>query len=142
MEETPAFLASDARRSRYAWTDWPEVRAFLHEQRACRIAVHDVPWPYVVGMTYAFDGAAFHLRFSRTGKLAACLRANALCTIEVADLLGVDEDAEHDTRSARYRSVVARCDAQLRDHDIGEGRTILAVTARVVGMSGKRRLSA
>jgi nitroimidazol reductase NimA-like FMN-containing flavoprotein (pyridoxamine 5'-phosphate oxidase superfamily) len=128
MDDSPAFLASDARRSRYAWTTWAEV--------------HDLPWPYVVGMTYAFDGAAFHLRFSRSGKLASCLRANSFCTIEVAELVGIDDDAEHDTRTAQYRSIVARCDAQLRDHDIGGGRTILAVTARVIGMSGKQRLSA
>lgn len=138
----PQFLASDARRVRYAWTDWAEIRTFLHERNTCAIAVNDAPWPYVIGMAYAFDDVAFHLRFSRTGKLATCLRANPYCTITVSDVFGVDEDPEHDTRSVRYRSIVARCDAQLRDHEIGEGRTILAVTARIIGLSGKVRLSA
>ncbi len=138
----PAFLTSDARRARYTWTSWAEIATFLAEHRSGTIAVHDTPWPYAVGMSFVFDGAAFHLRFSRTGKLATALRADPHCTITVYEVFGIDEDPAHDTRSVRYRSIVARCEAEVRDHDIGEGRTIAAVTARVISMSAKERRSA
>ena len=86
---TPDFFVGDARRADLLWADWPAVETFVRDQAVCRVAVNDGDWPYVVAQTYGFDGTAFRLHFSRSGKLAAALRADARCTIEISQAVAL-----------------------------------------------------
>ena len=162
----PAFFSSDARRTDYAWTDWASVAAFLGDQAVCRIGVNDGAWPYVVALTYHFDGDAFLLHFSRSGHLARCLRADAHCTIEIDQAVSLLKAPNAENTSAEYRSVIARCTAEIAELDLDAieaqqyealgkfrpeadyrpidreraTRRILAVRARVESLSAKKRI--
>lgn len=134
----PTFFHSDSRRADLAWTDWAGVRAFIEGQRVCRIAVNDDAWPYVLGLAYRFTGDAFELNFSRRGKLASALARDAHCTIEIDEPLRI-ASGSHETLNADYRSVIARCRAELREIQIGGGRTIVEARATIVTLSAKHR---
>ena len=166
--DAPAYFASDARRSEYAWNDWDGVAAFIADQAVCRIGVNDGAWPYVVALTYHFDGAAFLLHFSRSGHLAACLRADAHCTVEIDQAVSLIKAPNAENTSAEYRSVIARCTAEIAELDLDAieaqqyaalgkfrpeadylpidreraTRRILAVRARVESLSAKKRILA
>jgi nitroimidazol reductase NimA-like FMN-containing flavoprotein (pyridoxamine 5'-phosphate oxidase superfamily) len=164
---TPGFFVNDTRRSDYAWTDWAEIAAFLGDQAVCRIGVNDGPWPYVVAQTFAFTGTAFLLHFSRSGKLAAALRADPHCTIEVDQAVSLLKAPNAENTSAEYRSVVARCTGVLTDVDLDieaqqyatldkyrpeadyrpidrvrATRRILSLRADIVTLSAKKRILA
>ena len=134
---TPDFFHPDTRRVDLAWTDWDEVRGWLETQSFCRVAVNDDPWPYVVAQTYAFNGTAFVLHFSTSGRLARLIRENPHVAIEVDEPRALIEDARGLTAAA-YSSVVARCRAVIENVPIGEG-VIARVTAEVMLLSAKRR---
>jgi nitroimidazol reductase NimA-like FMN-containing flavoprotein (pyridoxamine 5'-phosphate oxidase superfamily) len=161
----PSFFVSDTRRTAFAWRDWDAVEAFVRDQAACRIAVNDGAWPYVVAQTYQFTGDAFLLHFSRSGKLAAALERDPHCTIEIDQIVSLLKAPRANNTSAEYRSVVARCTASLSllDLDIeaqqykalekyrperdylpidreGATRRILAVRATIVSLSAKKRI--
>jgi nitroimidazol reductase NimA-like FMN-containing flavoprotein (pyridoxamine 5'-phosphate oxidase superfamily) len=161
----PAFFVNDTRRSEYAWTDWDAIAAFIADQAVCRIAVNDGAWPYVVAQTFAFTGTAFLLHFSRSGKLAAALRNDPHCTIEIDQAVSLLKAPNAENTSAEYRSVVARCTAVLADLDLDiedqqyatldkyrpeadyrpidrerATRRILALRADIVTLSAKKRI--
>jgi nitroimidazol reductase NimA-like FMN-containing flavoprotein (pyridoxamine 5'-phosphate oxidase superfamily) len=164
----PAFFVNDSRRTDYAWDDWDAVRAFLDDQVVCRIAVNDGDWPYVVAQTYLFDGTAFALHFSRSGKLAERLRADTRCTIEVSQAVSLLKAPYANNTSCEYRSVVARCVASIAEIDLDAieaqqhaalekfrperdyqpidrdraTRRIVALRASVVQLSAKKRILA
>ncbi len=146
LTDDPIFFASDTRRTDLAWGDWTAVNAFIADQTVCRFAVNDATWPYVVALAYRFDGAAFLLHFSRSGKLAACLRADSYCTIEISQTVSLLRAPNAQNTSAEYRSVIARCTAEVTELNLdaidGERapRRILAVRARVVSLSAKKRI--
>ena len=135
----PTFFHSDSRRADLAWTDWDGVRAFIERQHVCRIAVNDDAWPYVLGLAYRFTGDAFELNFSRRGKLASALARDAHCTIEIDEPLRIASGVGAETLNADYRSVIARCRAELREIQIGAGRTIVEARAVIVTLSAKHR---
>lgn len=159
----PAFFATDARRN--AWDDWDAVAAFLADQVVCRIAVNDGEWPYVVAQTFRFRDDAFLLHCPRAGRLATALRRDPHCTVEVDQIVSLLKAPRANNTSAEYRSVVARCVAELAESDEGiesqqalalekfrpehdylpidrEGATrrIVAIRARVELLSAKKRI--
>jgi len=134
----PNFFESDARREELAWNDWPAVRAFIERERICRIGVNDDIWPYVVAQSYRFDGNAFVMNFSRSGRLAALLARDPHCTIEIDELLRISPDGE--PLNADYRSVLARCRAAMREIELPDKRTIIEMHAVIVKLSAKQRL--
>ena len=144
MTDAPAYFQNDSRRADYDWNDWAAVAAFVADQPVCRIAVNDGAWPYVVAQTYRFFEGAFHLHFSRSGRLAAALARDPHCTIEIDQIVSLIREPRADTTSAEYRSVVARCTATLGnvrlENDVPQARTILAVRATVVALSAKIRI--
>ena len=144
MTGAPAYFQNDSRRADYAWNDWDAVAAFVADQPVCRIAVNDGMWPYVVAQTYRFIDGAFHMHFSRSGRLAAALAHDPKCTIEIDQIVSLIKEPRANTTSAEYRSVVARCTATLGDvrleNDVLPTQTILAVRATVVALSAKKRI--
>jgi nitroimidazol reductase NimA-like FMN-containing flavoprotein (pyridoxamine 5'-phosphate oxidase superfamily) len=163
----PAFFQSDARRTEYAWTDWDAIAAFRRDHAVCRIAVNDGEWPYVVAQTFRFAGDAFLLHFGRNGHLAAALRRDPHCTIEIDEIVSLLKAPQAQNTSAEYRSVVARCTVQLTDvdeeiesqqYDVLDKyrpeadylpidreratRRIVALRAEIVALSAKKRILA
>ena len=161
----PPFFASDARRTEYAWTNWEAVAAFLRDQVVCRVAVNDGTWPYVIAQTYHFVEDAFLIHFSRSGKFAAALHADPHLTIEVDQAVSLLKAPRANNTSAEYRSVVARCIAEISEVDLDieaqqyealekfrpekdylpidrerATRRIYAVRARVQSLSAKKRI--
>lgn len=162
----PDFLDATMRRTDLAWTDWPAIKAFLHDELICRIAVHDTPYPYIVPQSFTFDGEAFLIHCSRFGALAQKLRESAHVTIEVDRATALLKAPKGQNTSLEYYSVIARCTAHL-DEDIGavidhqnvalrqfrpEGgfapieataaSRIVAIRCQVVEMTAKKRILA
>jgi nitroimidazol reductase NimA-like FMN-containing flavoprotein (pyridoxamine 5'-phosphate oxidase superfamily) len=163
----PFFDNAEIRRSDLAWNDWPEVAAFLGDQAVCRIAVSDDPSPYVSAQSYRFDGSAFLVHFSRSGRLAGLLQADPRISVEVSQAVSLLKAPYAQNTSMEYRSVLARCRAHLSlfDLDIEEQqyealekyrperdylpidreratRRIVAVRAEIVTLSAKKRILA
>ena len=134
----PDFFDCDTRRKDLAWNDWPAVRAFIERERVCRIGVNDEAWPYVLALSYRFDGNAFVMNFSRSGRLAALLARDPHCTIEVDEPLRISPSSE--TLNADYRSVLARCRAAVREIELPDKRAIVELRAVIVKLSAKQRL--
>lgn len=112
METTtslPDFFDNTMRREDLAWNDWDAISAFLADQMVCRIAVHDDPFPYVVGQSYRFRDGVFLLHCSRFGKLAGLIRANPNVSIEVDHLVALLKAPKGQNTSFEYYSVLARC---------------------------------
>jgi nitroimidazol reductase NimA-like FMN-containing flavoprotein (pyridoxamine 5'-phosphate oxidase superfamily) len=161
----PAFFVNDVRRRELAWTDWDEVSAWLADQVVCRIAVNDGEWPYVVAQTFRFRDDAFLLHFGRNGRLANALRADPHCTVEVDQIVSLLKAPRANNTSAEYRSVVARCVAEMSEGDepieaqqhlalekfrpeadfqpidrIGATRRIVSIRARIEKLTAKKRI--
>ena len=163
--DAPAFFVNDVRRPELAWTDWDAVAAWLTDQVVCRIAVNDGDWPYVVAQTFRYRDDAFLLHFGRNGRLAKALRADPHCTIEVDQIVSLLKAPRANNTSAEYRSVVARCVAEMSDADeaieaqqhlalekfrpeadyqpidrIGATRRIVSIRARIEKLTAKKRI--
>lgn len=162
----PDYFRNEIRRNDLSWNDWDAVAAFIADQAVCRFAVNDGSWPYVVGLTYDFDGAAFLVHFSRSGRLAAALHRDPHCTIEIDQAVSLLKAPRGNNTSAEYRSVIARCIAEIAELDLdaieaqqttalekfrpegdylpidreGATRRIIAVRAIVVELSAKKRI--
>lgn len=161
----PSFFTADTRRVDYAWNDWAAVSAFIADNVVCRVAVNDGQWPYVVAQTYHYRDGAFLIHFSRSGKLATCLKNDPHLTIEIDQAVSFLKAERANNTSAEYRSVIARCTAEISilDLDIEEQqytalekyrpekdytpidrdratRRIYAVRARVHQLSAKKRI--
>jgi uncharacterized protein len=161
----PAFFVNDVRRRELAWTDWDEVKAWLGDQVVCRIAVHDDDWPYVVAQTFRFRDDAFLVHFGRNGRLANALRRDPHCTIEVDQIVSLLKAPRANNTSAEYRSVIARCVAEIGETDEaveaqqhealekfrpeadylpidreGATRRIVSVRARIDRLTAKKRI--
>jgi nitroimidazol reductase NimA-like FMN-containing flavoprotein (pyridoxamine 5'-phosphate oxidase superfamily) len=118
MTETadlPAYFDNTMRREDLAWNDWSAIQSFLRDQMVCRMAVHDDPYPYVVGQSYRFVDGVFLLHCSRFGKLAALIKRNPRVTIEVDHLVALLKAPKGQNTSFEYYSVLARCDVNLSD---------------------------
>lgn len=163
--DAPAFFVNDVRRRELAWTEWDEVAAWLADQVVCRIAVNDDAWPYVVAQTFRFRDDTFLLHFGRNGRLANALRADPHCTIEVDQIVSLLKAPRANNTSAEYRSVVARCVAEMSEADeaieeqqhlalekfrpeadyqpidrMGATRRIVSIRARVERLTAKKRI--
>ena len=132
-----------------------------------RLAAVDAPYPYVSALSYRFDGDAFLIHFSRNGTLAKLLTADPHVTIEVSQALSLLKAPAAQNTSMEYRSVVARCTAELTLLDLAieaqqyealekyrperdylpidrerATRAIVACRARIVSLSAKKRVLA
>ena len=79
------------------------------------MAVHDEPFPYVVGQSFRFIEGVFLLHCSRFGKLAGLIRLNQNVTIEVDHLVALLKAPKGQNTSFEYYSVLARCIVELSD---------------------------
>jgi len=161
----PAFFVNDVRRRELAWTDWDEVAGWLADQVVCRIAVNDGEWPYVVAQTFRFRDDAFLVHFGRNGRLANALRRDPHCTIEVDQIVSLLKAPRANNTSAEYRSVIARCIAEMSEADEaieaqqhlalekfrpeadylpidreGATRRIVSIRARIERLTAKKRI--
>jgi nitroimidazol reductase NimA-like FMN-containing flavoprotein (pyridoxamine 5'-phosphate oxidase superfamily)/GNAT superfamily N-acetyltransferase len=115
--EAPAFFTNAMRRGDLAWNDWQAVEAFLRDQAVCRLGVFDETHPYVVAQSYRFVGDAFLVHFSRFGRLAGLVRTRPNVTIEVSQAVSLLKAPAAENTSMEYRSVIARCTAELSAED-------------------------
>lgn len=105
----PPYFDNKMRREDLAWNDWEAISSFLGDQMVCRLAVHDDPFPYVVGQSYRFVDGVFLLHCSRFGKLADLIRQNPNVSIEVDHLVALLKAPKGQNTSFEYYSVLARC---------------------------------
>lgn len=117
MDESslPVYFNNTMRRTDLAWNDWSAITRFLGDQIVCRMAVHDDPFPYVVGQSYRFMDGQFLLHCSRFGKLSDLIRRNPNVTIEVDHLVALLKAPKGQNTSFEYYSVLARCRVDLSD---------------------------
>jgi len=113
--DLPNYFNNAMRRDDLAWNDWSAIQAFLKDQMVCRMAVHDDPYPYVVGQSYRFVDGVFLLHCSRFGKLAGLIKRNPRVTIEVDHLVALLKAPKGQNTSFEYYSVLARCDVNLSE---------------------------
>lgn len=111
----PSYFNNKMRRDDLAWDDWGAISSFLKDQLVCRFAVHDDPFPYVVGQSYRFVDGVFLVHCSRFGKLADLIRRNQNVTIEVDHLVALLKAPKGQNTSFEYYSVIARCRVELSE---------------------------
>jgi len=111
---------SSVRYKNRTWDASNEIVTFLRGQEVAHVAVYDEPYPYVLPQTYQIevskDGTlTFLLHFGRAGRLGRLVRANPKLTIVVDEVMALLAGPAADESSLEYRSVLARCDAELSD---------------------------
>lgn len=122
QQACPSFLKAEMRRTDLAWADWSAISAFLKDEMVCRVAVHDLPFPYVVAQSYTFLNDRFLIHCSRFGKLSSRIRADQHLTIEVDRPVALLKAPKGQNTSLEYYSVIARCQAEIKD-EIEDVRT-------------------
>ncbi|WP_202988098.1 pyridoxamine 5'-phosphate oxidase family protein [Pseudomonas typographi] len=110
----PPYFRSEMRRKDLAWNDWPSIVAFLKDELICRVAVHDLPYPYIVAQSYTFRDDSFLIHCSRFGRFAQKLAENNCITIEVDRPVALLKAPKGQNTSLEYYSVIARCVADLQ----------------------------
>lgn len=101
------------RRKEREITDREAIDAIIRECRVCRLGLTDGRQPYVVSLSFGYDGEAFYFHGASVGRKMDLLRQNNRVCVEL-DLLDELRPSEEACRwSAGYRSVIASGTAAL-----------------------------
>ncbi len=123
------------RRSEQEITDRGEIDAIIGECRVCRVAMVDGAAPYVVPMSFGYDGKAVYLHCAPEGQKVEALRRNPAVCVEFDILDGVVKEGEACSWSTLYRSVIAYGTARFIDEDSEKRRALNLLVAHHGGDS-------
>jgi uncharacterized protein len=97
---------SSMRRKEREIKDREAIDAIIRECRVCRLGLSDGGQPYVVPLSFGYDGESFYFHGASTGRKIDILRANNRVCFEL-DILGALRPSDEACRwSAGYRSVI------------------------------------
>ncbi|MHC1741720.1 MAG: pyridoxamine 5'-phosphate oxidase family protein [Syntrophobacteraceae bacterium] len=95
------------RRKEREIQDREAIDAIIRECRVCRLGLTDGKEPYVVPLSFGYDGESFYFHGASVGKKMDLLRQNSRVCVEL-DVLDELRPSEEACRwSAGYRSVIA-----------------------------------
>jgi uncharacterized protein len=102
------------------------IDAIIRECRVCRLGLTDGNQPYVVPLSFGYDGESLYFHGASAGRKIDILRANNRVCFELDILDGLRPSDEGCRWSVGYRSVIGFGTAELVEtHDAK--RTMLAV---------------
>ena len=84
----------------------PEIDAILREARVLRLGLVDGLEPYVVPLSFGYDGEALYFHCATAGRKLDLLQRNPLVCFEVDELDRVVEGTEACRWGVAYRSVI------------------------------------
>lgn len=119
-----AFLSRPMRRAEKEIKDESELKAILSRNRVLRLGMALDGLPYVVPMTYAYDGSYLILHSAPEGLKVEILRANPRVCFEVEDEVEILEAEDPCRWSVRYTSLIGFGRAELVE-DPEEKRELL-----------------
>ncbi len=94
------------RRKEKEITDRTKIEAILKRGKMCRVAFFDEEFPYMVPLSFGFDGKAIWFHGFNGGKKMECLRKNPKVCFEVEEDVEIVENPDPCEWSVKYRSVV------------------------------------
>ncbi|MDX9979889.1 MAG: pyridoxamine 5'-phosphate oxidase family protein [Lentisphaeria bacterium] len=93
------------RRSERSMADRAEIDAAIRACPVCRLGLHDGTEPYIVPMSFGYDGECFYFHSAREGRKLEILRRQPRVAIELDELVRVVTAETACGWSMRYRSV-------------------------------------
>jgi nitroimidazol reductase NimA-like FMN-containing flavoprotein (pyridoxamine 5'-phosphate oxidase superfamily) len=85
--------------------DRAEIDAAIRACSVCRLGLHDGAEPYIVPMSFGYDGECFYFHSAREGRKMDILRRHPRVAIELDELIRVTQAETACGWSLRYRSV-------------------------------------
>ncbi len=114
------------RKSEKEIRDRQLVDAVIRESRVCRLGMVDGDIPYVVPLSFGYDGRHLFFHSAKKGRKMELLRRNSRVCLEFDIVDRVVEAEEACGWSIRYRSVIAEGRAEILE-GFEEKRAALAV---------------
>lgn len=114
------------RRSDREITDREEIDAVLRHSRTCRLGMSDGHQPYVIPLSFGYDGRALYFHCASEGRKLDILRRNPRVCVEFDIPGAVTEAEEACSWGIAFRSVVAFGSARFVE-DAAEKRAALAL---------------
>jgi len=87
--------------------DLQKIEAIIAQARVCRLALHDLPAPYVVPLSFGYRNRTLYFHAARDGHKIDLIRQNPRAgfelSIDLGDVAGGEQGCEW---SVRYQSVM------------------------------------
>ncbi|MDO9509513.1 MAG: pyridoxamine 5'-phosphate oxidase family protein [Thermovirgaceae bacterium] len=94
------------RRKEKEITDRTQIETILKKAKVCRVAFFDDEYPYMVPVSFGFDGTAIYFHGFNGGKKMDCLRKNPKVCFEIDEDVEIVENPDPCEWSVKYRSVI------------------------------------
>ncbi len=107
------------RRTDKAITDRNLIDSIIHKSLVCRIAIYDGEMPYVVPLSFGYDGKNIYLHSAKEGRKIDILKRNPRLCFEFDTQCEVLPAEKACSFTMRYRSVIGYGKAHFLE-DIGE----------------------
>ncbi len=121
------------RRTNQAMTSLDQVEALLHRVSTLRLGLAQANIPYVMPLTFAYEGGALYMHSGRTGRKIALLRENPKVCFEVEDDVRLSEPSDPNAAcdfSMRYQSVIGFGKAAVHEDEATVARGLDLLMAR------------
>ncbi|MEJ5359963.1 MAG: pyridoxamine 5'-phosphate oxidase family protein [Desulfobacterales bacterium] len=113
-----------------------EMEAVIAAASVCRLAMSDDGRPYVVPLSFAYEGGVFYFHSAREGRKLQVLGKNPEVCIEVEDGVALKKGATPCAFGMRYRSVIAFGRAERVEGVEEKRRALERIAARYAPGSG------
>jgi len=114
------------RRSEKEITDRAEIDAVIRSCKACRLGLSDDGQPYIVPLSFGYDGEALYFHSATEGRKLDILRKNNRVCVEFDVLEGLEKAREACAWGIRYRSVIGEGSATILE-DLEEKKKAFAI---------------
>lgn len=94
------------RRSEREITDRAEIDSIIRRCQVCRLGLSDEGLPYVVPVSFGYDGASVYFHCAKDGRKIEILRRNNKVCVEFDTLEGMVEAEQACGWTMRYQSVI------------------------------------
>ena len=94
------------RRSQREITDRAEIDAIIRRSQVCRLGLTDGHEPYVVPLSFGYDGEALYFHCAKEGRKLDILRRNNRVCFEFDIVEGIIKNTQACGWGVRYRSVI------------------------------------
>lgn len=86
--------------------DRTEIDAIVRSCQVCRVGLADGAEPYIVPMSFGYDGECFYFHCAQAGRKLDILRRNSRVCVELDEVVRMVEAENACGWSMRYRSVM------------------------------------
>jgi hypothetical protein len=124
------------RRREKEMKDRAEMEALLREAPVCRLGLCDGGRPYVVPVTFVYEGGAVFIHSAPAGEKIRILRENPRACIEVDSIGKVIPAGEPCRWTVSYRSVIAQGTAEWIEDRGEKARALTALVEKYSGQGG------